>query len=146
LGINVLVFVCISLFLWIVFATCYNMCETNLPMNYSTCKSLQQVDYSFHTLRAPHITIIIFNSFYLDLVYVYPHLLCQHSQNYCMFQEMNKTCGWCYQACILEKHTSNVGQVGVLKEKGFPKWLRWVTSMLLHEKINCDWWHVKTLE
>jgi hypothetical protein len=144
LAINVLVIVCISLFLWIVSLACYNICEVNLPMNYSTCKSLQQVDYSFHTLHAPHITIIIFNSFYLDLVCVYHHLLCQHFQNYFMFQKMNKVYGWCYQACILGKHTSNVGQVGVLKEKGFSKWLGWVTSMVLHEKRNCDWWHVKT--
>lgn len=144
MAINVLVFVCISLLLWLISSTCYNIWETNLPMNYSTCKSLQQVDYSFHTLHAPRITTIIFNSFYLDLVCVYHHLLCQHFQNYFMFQEMNKVCGWCYQACILGKHTWNVGQVGVLKDKGFPKWLGWVTSVVLHEKKNCDWQDVKT--
>ncbi len=135
MAINGIVLVCISLFLFNMLQYMRGQFSDEL-LNLKKC--LQQVNYSFHALLAPHLTIIIFNSFYLDPVCVYHYLLCQHFQNYFMFQEMNKMCGWCYQACILGKPTSNLGQGGVLKEKGFPKWLGWVTSMLLHEKRNCD--------
>jgi hypothetical protein len=78
--------------LWIPLSTCCNICEADLQMNCSICRSLHPTGCSFHTLHAPNSAVLVFNfhSWTLFVVCVYHHLLCQHSQNHLLSGEMDR--------------------------------------------------------
>jgi hypothetical protein len=87
-----LVLVGIWLLLWIPLSTCCNICEADLQMNCSICRSLHPTGCSFHNLHAPNSAVLVFNfhSWTLFVVCVYHHLLCQHSRNHLLSGEMDR--------------------------------------------------------